>query len=496
MYNLLIIFSFQLSFLLFTYILFKSLFLSIIIPLTFSLFIFEINRKDIESFYKFFITILSIILVIFFNLPITFQIFLKISLFSFIYILILIIIKNENSNYISTVFLIINLIFYEKIFTNNLFIYLISFILIIFSLYYKLQKNKSFYFWENNFVLLNLNKERIVKNLLSILLISIIIVSTISLINIKFFERISLPQTFFNSQNFENKKEIFKETKDTLSFTIKRFSFRISNISQKILNFIVNCFYLILFFGILIALILLVFRFYNLIKFVYGKKKSIRFLILSFFISILIILSPYFLYKPFELFIKSVTKNLKIENIGRVPIIELIDRIRRVFSGNQIINEKQIPISIDIGLIILLSFFVTMTTLFLYYLIFYLYKSTYNERQIELNKILEEFQDEKGEFFKIKGTPKEKIIALYNFLIKKLNLVISRFSYETPNEYRVKFKKEKPEFSNEIDIITDNFIISKYSNYNVSEDLFNNTFLAYRKLSNKIFKEVYFGREI
>ncbi|MBC7195443.1 MAG: hypothetical protein H5U37_07290, partial [Caldisericia bacterium] len=233
-----------------------------------------------------------------------------------------------------------------------------------------------------------------------------------------------------------------------------------------------------------------------LIKFVYGKKKSIRFLVLSFFISILIILSPYFLYKPFELFIKSVLKNLKIENIGKVPVFELIERIRRAFSINQIINEKQIPVSLDIGLILLLSFFVIMTTLFLYYLIFYLYKSTYNERQIELNKILEEFKDEKGEIFEIKGTPKEKIIALYNFLIKKLNLVLSKFSYETPNEYRIKFKKEKPEFSNEIDIITDSFIISKYSNYNINEDLFNKTFLAYKNLSIKIFKEVYFGREV
>jgi hypothetical protein len=496
LYNLINILTFQLGFFLLISILFKNHYLLLIIPITFIPLIFEFKKREFEIFYKVFAIIISLFLLIYLNIPITFNLFIKIFIFSIIYIFSILIIKKESANILSQIFLIINLILYEKIFGLYFSTFLISFILIILSLYFKLQKNKSFYFWENKFSILSINNKKVFKNLILIFLISILIITSTLFINVNFFRKISLTPIINNLQNNGIEEKSNLGSKNEINISIKRYIFKISDFSIKFLNFILNSFYLIVFIGMLIVFFLFSFKLFNLIKFVYGRKKSIKFLISSFFISISIILSIYFLYKPFEMLIRSIVKNLNIKKFDEIPIFEFINRIRRFFSGYNITNEKQIPISIDIGLILVIFLFVLMVTLFLYYMIFYIYKSTFNERQIELNKILDEFRDEKREIFEISGNPKEKIIALYNILIRKLNFIISKLKHETPNEYRIKFKKEKPELSNEIDIITDSFIISKYSNYNISEDLFNKTFSAYKKLSDKILKEVYFGREV
>jgi len=96
----------------------------------------------------------------------------------------------------------------------------------------------------------------------------------------------------------------------------------------------------------------------------------------------------------------------------------------------------------------------------------------------------------------ISGSPKEKIIILYNNLIKKLSTVIKKFIYETPLEYNLKLKQEKPSLGNEFELITDNFIIARYSNIDIDEKVYNETFKNYKKIVEKLFKEVYFGGKI
>ncbi|MCX8095684.1 MAG: hypothetical protein N3D74_05820 [Caldisericia bacterium] len=496
LYNLTLILNwFLVSFLLIN-ILFKNIFLSILIPAFFFIFIPSFKNINIETTLKILISIFSIFMIFITNTPITFQIFLKILLFSFIYILSLITLKTEISNYLSIILIAIILFFYERFIGTNLLIFILSFIFIIQSIFLNFFKNKTYYFWENNFLMKTSQGKRIFKNLILISLISIILISMISSININFINKLTLPSDFILNRNENLQEEKNFETKDSkITIFTKRYIFRISDFSRKFLNFLFNSFYLILFLGIFVILILFGIKFYNLIKAVYGKEKSKRFLISSFIISVSIILSIYFLYKPFEILIRSIVKNTKIEEIS-IPLFEIIQKIRNFFSSNSNINQKTLPISIDFGLIFVVLTFIIASTIFLYFLIFYMYKSNFNERKLELNKIIEEFSNEKDEIFEISGTPREKIIKLYNILIKKLSLIILKLDYETPNEYRLKFKKEKPELSNEIDLITDNFIISKYSYYDISDESFNKTFLAFKKLGSKIFKEVYFGREI
>lgn len=477
-------------------ILFKNNFISILIPLSLFLFIFNYKNKNIETILKSLIALFSITFISLTYIPISFSIFLKILLFSFIFIFSLIILKTEISNTTSIILIATLLIFYEKYIGNNLLIYILSFLFIIQSIFLKFLKNKFFYFWENNFKLNISRNKRVFINLILIFLISTILISSISLINASILSKLTLPSELFITQNKnQTKEENFKTNDNKITIFTKKYVFKISNFSLKFFNFIFNSFYLIIFVGFFIVLILLGIRFFNLIKAVYGSKKSLKFLILSFFISILMILSIYFLYKPFEILIKTIAKNSKIQNIS-FPLFEIVQKIRNFFTSDSNIAQKILPISIDVGLIVVVLFFIILSTIFLYFLIFYLYKSSFNERKLELSKIMSEFNLEKEDKFEITGSPREKIIKLYNILIKKLSLILLKLDYETPNEYRVKFKKEKPELSNEFDLITDNFIISKYSNYNISEDLFYKTFLAFKNLSNKIFKEVYFGREI
>lgn len=496
LYNLTLFLNWFLANFLLIDILFKNIFLSILIPSLLFLFIFNYKNINLETTLKIIIAIFSIIFISLVNSPISFSIFTKILLFSFIFILTLIVLKTEISNTLSIISIPIFLIFYEKFIGVNLIIFILSIIFIIQSLFLKFLKNKTFYFWENGFILNISDIRRIFKNLITIILISSILILFIYSINLNFLNKLTLPNELFLNQSEKVQKENNIEIKDTkIEIFTKRYVFIISDFSKKFLNFIFNSFFLIVFLGFLIVLILLGIRFYNLIKGVYGKKKSVRFLVSSFVLSMFIILSIYFLYKPFELLIKSITKNMKIENFS-IPLFEIVQKIRSYFGSAINLNQKTLPVSIDLGLVFVVLFFVIGSTIFLYFLIFYIYNSTLNERKLELNKIMEEFSDEKENLFEISGSPKEKIIKLYNLLIKKLSLILLKLDYETPDEYRIKFKREKPELSNEIDLITDNFIISKYSYYEINEDLFYKTFLAFKNLSSKIFKEVYFGREI
>lgn len=496
LYNLSLLLNWFLANFLLIDLLFKNILFSILIPSLIFIFIFNYKNINFETSLKIIIAIFSIIFISIFNTPINFSIFIKILLFSFVFILTLIVLKTEISNALSIFSIALFLIFYEKFIGINLPIFILSIIFIIQSIFLKFLKNKTFYFWENNFILNISNGKRIFKNLISVILISSILILSISAINLNFLNKLTLPDELFLNQNENLNKENEIKIKDNkIEIFTKRYIFRISDFSKKFLNFIFNSFYLIVFLGFFIVLILLGIRFYNLIKAVYGKKKSIRFLISSFLLSIFIIFSIYLLYKPFEILIKSITKNMKIENFS-IPLFEIVQKIRSYFGLTSNLTQKNLPVSIDLGLILVVLFFVIGSTIFLYFLIFYIYKLTFNERKLELNKIMEEFSNKEEAFFEISGSPKEKIIKIYNILIKKLSLILLKLDYETPDEYRIKFKKEKPELSNEIDLITDNFIVSKYSNYEINEDLFYKTFYAFKNMSSKIFKEVYFGREI
>ncbi|MGB9878839.1 MAG: hypothetical protein ACPLGZ_02530, partial [Candidatus Pelagibacter ubique] len=250
----------------------------------------------------------------------------------------------------------------------------------------------------------------------------------------------------------------------------------------------------IIFLGFLIFFVFIGIILYRLIRNVYGKSKAIRFLLLSFSLSIILLSSIYFLYKPFERFIFYLRDKLNIGETLITPfkgISNLISRFLPKLTSTHISN-----ISIDIGVVLIVIMFILLTSISLYFIIFFLFKQAFDNRKIELSKILDNLKTDEINLYEIKGSNKEKIILLYNNLIKKLSIIIKKFIHETPLEYNFRFKQEKPNLGYEFELITDNFIIAKYSNIDIEDEIFNETLINYQKIIEKLFKEVHFGGKI
>lgn len=436
-------------------------------------------------------TLFLIFILFYFNKAINFSYFIENSILIILFILFFNIIEKSFSDLFLIPILTIYLIIFEKIVGINLILIIFSTSFIILSIFFKHLKNKGFYFWENDF---SIKGNPYIKSF-KYLLISLIFFPVFYLITF-----ISLPDirklfVFEFEKGLENVNKINEKNPKLTEITLRRFIFGIRITTQKIVYILLNSLYLIIFIGFVISFIFIGFILYRLIKNVYGKIKARNFLIFSTLFSISLLTSIYFLYKPFEKFIFFLRDKLKIENIGTLPVGNLMSKIIKSFSP-QSVTTKISNISIDLGILLLIISFLILTTISLYFLIYFLYSTSFNERKYELNKIIEGIKDNENNLYKIFGTPKEKIIYLYNNLIFLLGKILKKFIYETPYEYKERFNNEKPNVGKEFDLITENFLLAKYSNEKIEENLFNETFINYKKLMEKIFKEVYFGGKI
>lgn len=473
------------------YLFIPNVYILYLIPLL--SFVFLIDRK--KKFYlllSILVLIFTFITIFYLNKPVTFINLIKdISLF----LLYLIFFNFVNSNFcdsISIPILILYLILFEKFRTTNILLMVLSSFLIILSIFLKYLITKGLYFWENDFYIKGKPYNRSFKYLL-LSLVFFPIFYFLTFLRLPDLSKFLIfkPNTPSNSVD-----KINENVPKDIPITITKSLFTLKLNTQKFINIILNSLYIILFVGFFILFIFIGVILYRLVKSVYGKDKARNFLIYSFSITIGFLVLLYFLYKPFEKLIyylrdKLISKNPKLIE----TIFERVqEAVRQLVS--QKVYTKISNISIDIGAILIVILLTIVTIVTLYFIIYYLYKFAFNERNVELNKIIEGLRESEEKFYDFVGSPKEKIIALYNNLIDKLNIVLTKFIYETPIEFSKRFKNEEPNLSNEFDLITENFIIAKYSNENIDESAFKETFINYKKIIEKLFKEVYLGRQI
>jgi len=459
-----------------------------LIPLL-SIILFFNKKNKFSILAQILLLILSVSSIFYFNSPFTFINFLENISFVFLYIIFLNFFEKNFSNYISIPILVFYLIMYEKFLGINFYLIICSAFLIVVTIFLKFFIYKGFYFWENDFSIKGNPYKRSFKYLL-LSLVFFPLFYFITFINFPNLKNLFI----FNSNNNKITEKIGEKAPESSSTTISRYIFTIKISTEKIINFLLNSFYLIIFLGFLIFFIFIGIVLYRLIRNVYGKSKAIRFLLLSFSLSLILLSSTYFLYKPFERFIFYLRDKLNIGETLITPfkgISNVISKFLPQATSTHISN-----ISIDIGIILIIIIFILLTSISLYLIIFFLYRQAFDSRKIEVNKILENLKLDESKLYEIEGSPKEKIILLYNNLIKKLNIIIKKFIHETPLEYNYRFKQEKPNLGNEFELITDNFIIAKYSNIDIKDEVFNETLINYQKIIEKLFKEVYFGGKI
>ncbi len=459
-----------------------------LIPLL-SIILFFNKKNKFSILLPILLSILSIFLLFYYNEPFTFINFLENISFIFLYILFLNFFEKNFSNYISIPILIFYLIIYEKFLGINFYLTIGSTFLIVITIFLKFLIYKGFYFWENDFSIKGDPYKRSFKYLL---------LSFIFFPIFYFFTFMNFPDLkklfIFNTNTNKITEKIEEKAPETSLTTISRYIFTIKIGTEKIINFLLNSFYLIIFLGFLIFFVFIGIILYRLIRNVYGKSKAIRFLLLSFSLSVILLSSTYFLYKPFERFIFYLRDKLNIGETLITPfkgISNLISRFLPKLTSTHISN-----ISIDIGVVLIVIMFILLTSISLYFIIFFLFKQAFDNRKIELSKIIDNLKTDEINLYEIKGSNKEKIILLYNNLIKKLSIIIKKFIHETPLEYNFRFKQEKPNLGYEFELITDNFIIAKYSNIDIEDEIFNETLINYQKIIEKLFKEVHFGGKI
>lgn len=448
------------------------------------------NRKN-KILVPILLFILSTTFIFYFNNPTTFVIFIENLSFIFLYIIFLNFIEKNFVSFISIPILIFYLILFEKLIGMNLFLMISSTFLIVVTIFLRFLNNKGFYFWENDFSI----KGDPYKKSFKYLLLSLIFFPVfyfVTFINFYDFNKLFI---FNNNTTINNTQEIIEETAPESSQTIiSRYIFTIKANTQKVVNFLLNSTYLIIFLGFLVFFILAGIILYRKIKNVYGNTKAKKFLLLSFSLSVIFLFSLFFLYKPFEKLIFYLKDKFNIGTYGFTPFAQISNTIRRILPQTAL--TKISNIYIDIGAILIVVLFIIIVSIAIYFIIFFLYKQVSDKRKIELNKTLENLNLDDVKLNEISGSPKEKIIIIYNNLIKKLSTVIKKFIYETPLEYNLKFKQEKPSLGDEFELITDNFIIAKYSNIDIDNKVYNETFKNYKKIVEKLFKEVYFGGKI
>lgn len=447
------------------------------------------KKNKLEVLIKILLFLISSFLVFYFNKSITSTSFLENVSFTFLYLFFIIFYRQSYANYISFPILLFYLVLFEKVFGLNIFLLIYSAFLIILTIFLRYLIFRGFYFWENAFSI----KGDPYKKSFKYLLLSILffpVFYLITFINFPILKNILI----FNNNNNSIVNKIDEISPKSPQILFSRYIFTIKIGTQKIVNFLLNSFYLVIFFGFIIFFIFIGIFLYQLIRNIYGKTKANVFLILSFCFSIAFILSLYFLYKPFEKLIFFIKDKFNIQSFEFFPFEKISNSISKILP--QSIATKISSISIDIGVVLIIILFILLTSISLYLIIFYLYRQAFDQRKIELNKVFDSLKLNETKIYDIKGTPKDKIIFLYNNLIKKLNSIIMKFIYETPIEYNLRFKEEKPNLSKEFEIITDNFVIAKYSNIKIEDKLFDETLINYNKIIEKLFKEVYFGRKI
>lgn len=459
-----------------------------LIPLISLLFLIE-KKNKIFLLLKILLIIISLTSIFYFNKPKTYINFLEDISFIFLYIIFVTLFNKSFVNYISFPILILYLILFEKFVGLNLFLLIYSSFLIILTIFLRYLIFKGFYFWENDFSIKGDPYKKSFKYLLLCILFFPVFYF-ITFINFPILKNLLL----FNSNNNNIVNKIDEISPKSSQILLLRYIFTIRIGTQKIVNFLLNSFYLVIFFGFIIFFIFIGVFLYKLIKSVYGKTKARNFLIFSFCLSIAFISSLYLLYKPFEKLIFFIRDKFNIQSFEFLPFEKISNSISKILPHT--IATKISNISIDIGVVLIIILFILLTSISLYLIIYFLYRQAFDERKIELNKIIDNLKLNETKLYDIEGTPKEKIILLYNNLIKKLSSIIMKFIYETPIEYNLRFKEEKPNLSKEFEIITDNFVIAKYSNIEVEDKFFDETLINYKKIIEKLFKEVYFGGKI
>ncbi|MBP8992129.1 MAG: hypothetical protein KBG82_09155, partial [Spirochaetes bacterium] len=149
--------------------------------------------------------------------------------------------------------------------------------LIVVTIFLRFLNNKGFYFWENDFSI----KGDPYKKSFKYLLLSLIFFPVfyfVTFINFYDFNKLFI---FNNNTTINNTQEIIEETAPESSQTIiSRYIFTIKANTQKVVNFLLNSTYLIIFLGFLVFFILAGIILYRKIKNVYGNTKAKKFLLL------------------------------------------------------------------------------------------------------------------------------------------------------------------------------------------------------------------------
>lgn len=461
-------------------------YLASLIPLS----LLFIRNKNILSTLSVFVFFISLSIFIY-TIPInSFANFSIIALFTILLILLLISINSYFPFFVSLIILFTGIYASEVLGRGNFILSFLSFMSIIISLLINHIKDKDLFLWENRFLIRKEYKKGII-----ILFIIVISLSPLFLLTPK-VRGIPIPKSLITvtPETEEVENPVYKPP--SIEEEGKGFLSRIAfgKLAEKFLSFGINYIYVISLFGLLVFLILIMILIYRNIKNIMGKKKALIFLITSIVLSIGVFILLYLSYIPFTKFIKfivSITGKGGIKGTGTT--FNFSGYINKILKGGGMPQVRSTSIDLIVIISIIILSILSSITILLF--VSYVYRETFGEKALRKGKISNEFRITPGEYAEenFSGTPREKIIKLYNLLIHKLRVIIGKNIYETPFEYKEKVLSEKPNISKEFNIITENFVISRYSNYNVDEGMWNSTIKAFINLKKKIFKEVING---
>ena len=418
--------------------------------------------------------------------------FSLILLFTLLTIILLISINSYFPAALSIVFLSVAMYLSETAGRFNIYIGFLGFITILFSLFIENIREKNLSLWENRFLIRKEYKKGII-----ILFVLLITVSPLFLV-LPQIKSIPIPESLLTmtpkSKSGEN--PVYEvspiEGEEEIKPSIPRIS--IGEMARKVLSFVLNYIYVISLFGLIIFLVLILILLYKNIKNMVGRKKALVVFVASIMGSFGLFILLYLSYIPFTKLVRFISKLSRGGSSGNTGItIGFSKYINRFLKGTGIPEIKST--SIDIFVVTSIVIVSILASIMIIIFILHLYKEAFGEKSARESAVSNEFRvTPSGEAEEnLSGNPRERIIKLYKLLIHKLRVIVGKNFYETPLEYKEKVLKEKPIISKEMELITENFVISRYSNYNIDEGMWKSTIKAFVNIKKKLFKEVING---
>ncbi|HDL50455.1 MAG TPA: hypothetical protein ENG37_00410 [Firmicutes bacterium] len=453
--------------------------------------LFVVDRKKLSLLST--LIFIPCFLLILYLIPVnSFTNFSLVVLFTILLIILLISINSYFPMTLSIIFLSVAVYLSETAGKFNIYIGLLGFITILFSLFVKHTREKNLSLWENRFLI----REKYKKGI--IIIFALLIAISPLFLALPRVKSIPIPKSILTitpenkigeNPTYENPPS---EGEGEVKPSIHRVS--IGEMARKVISFALNYIYVITLFGLIVFLVLILVLTYKNIKNMVGRKKALLIFLTSVIGSFGFFILLYLSYIPFTKLVDFISKLARRKTFGGTGTTFGFSRyVNKFLKGVGVPEIKST--SIDIFVIVSIITISILVSIMIIILILHLYKEAFGDKAKRESIISSEFRiTPSGESEEnLSGNPRERIIKLYKLLIHKLRVIVGKNLYETPLEYKEKVLKEKPIISKEMELITENFVISRYSNYNIDEGMWKSTIKAFVNIKKKLFKEVING---